>query len=122
MASFCARITRFIASILAMALSVQIVAAQGGNCVQMSTSQGAAAHQEMHHSGFDEAKAATEASQTPTPPIPGCSQSILCMNATAMVDLTMGTGRIAHLSLPIACSPGTLEARVLCPDSPPPKI
>ena len=115
-------ITRFIASILAIALSVQIAGAQGRNCVQMSASHGATAHLEMNHEGIDDARAGTGASHTRTPGIPGCSQSAPCMNAPAMVNLTLDAVRVVHIATPIAYSPGTLEVPVLSPDSPPPKI
>ena len=122
MGSSRARITRFIASILAIALSVQLVGAQGTSCVQMSASQGGAAHQEMHHSDLDEAKAGTGASRTQTPGIPGCSHSILCVNAPAMVNSMLNAVRVADIEPPIAHSTGALEARPVCPDSPPPKL
>ena len=111
MVSSRARVTRFIASILAIALSVQ-----------MSASQEAAAHQEMHHSGFIDVKAGAGASHSQTHGVPACSQSILCMNAPAMVNLTLNAVRVAHIAASIAYSPGALEPRALCPDSPPPKI
>ena len=122
MVSSRARITRFIASILAIALSVQIVGAQNTNCVQMSASHGTTAHQEMNHSGIDDVKAGTGASHTQTPGVPGCRQSILCMNAPAMVNLTLNAVRVAHIATPTAYSAATLEVRALSPDSPPPKI
>ena len=122
MVSSRARVTRFIASILVIALSVQIVGAQGTSCVQMSASQEAAAHQEMHHSGFIDVKAGAGASHSQTHGVPACSQSILCMNAPAMVNLTLNAVRVAHIAAWIAYSPGALEPRALCPDSPPPKI
>jgi hypothetical protein len=115
------RIVRVIASLLAIALSVQVAGAQGTNCERMNPSHATDAHQEMHHSGLPDARAGTGASHTQTPGVPGCSQSIQCMNAPAMVNMTVDVIPVVRIAAPIAHSPRILEVRTLCPDSPPPR-
>jgi hypothetical protein len=75
-----------------------------------------------HHMDSDGVKAGNGASHTQTPASAGCSQSTLCMNAPAMPIVALRAVAGSHVAPPISFGPGTLEARALRPDSPPPKI
>jgi len=110
-----ARITRFIAALLAIGLSTQIAGAQVVNCMKMSASLATIGHSAMTHHGSD-------ASHTQTPGDTGCSKTILCMNGPAMLSTKFQTAALAHVAPPIAFGPSALEARALRPDLPPPKI
>jgi hypothetical protein len=118
-----ARITRFIATVLAIALSTQIAGAQVANCMKMSVAHRGSGHSEMsHHTTRDGVKAATRSPQSETPSDAGCSQSVLCINAPAILNATPRAVGLSHIASAVSFGSATFETRALHPDSPPPKI
>lgn len=119
-----ARITRFIAAILAIALSTQIAGAQVVNCTMMRDMQANGDHAAMmqHHASTAGNVTTSSSSQTQTPGSPTCGQTILCANTPAMPVAMTRNIAVDHTAPPIQFGQTTLEARDLRPDSPPPKI
>jgi hypothetical protein len=119
-----ARITRFIAAILAIALSTQVAGAQVVNCTMMRDMQANGDHAAMmqHHASSAGSAATSSGSHTQNPGSTTCSQTILCASTPAMpVGITRSIA-IDHTAPPVQLGQTALEARDLRPDSPPPKI
>ncbi|MGE5748380.1 MAG: hypothetical protein ACM31F_00355 [Gemmatimonas sp.] len=119
-----ARITRFIAAILAIALSAQVAGAQAVNCMMMRDMQANGDHSAMmqHHASSAGYVTTSSSSHTQTPGTTTCSQTILCANAAAIPVAMTRSMTVDHTAPPIQSGQTALEARDLRPDSPPPKI
>ena len=116
------RITRFVATVLAIALSTQIACAQAADCMKMSASQGSTGHSETSHQmGGDGANADAGAPLTQVPNDGQCSQTTLCVNLPALPIVTLRAVAVAHVAQPISFGPIALEVRAVRPASPPPK-
>jgi hypothetical protein len=120
------RITRMIAAVLAFALVAQVAEAQVLNCVitgGMAPGDNHSAMIHHQHRQADGGSASTRSgSHSRSSGAAGCDQTMLCANVATIADTAMRVFQLDSVTPQILFGSGVLEARIICPDPPPPRV